>query len=61
MVKVTCLSFEVSLLRLMFSTSLNDALSATALGAETAVQLVFFHPKFQFRDGQARSGEAQGK
>jgi hypothetical protein len=40
-----------------FCDCLNDALTASSLGLETQVQLVFFHPKFQFRDGQARVGD----
>jgi len=35
---------------------LSDALTASSLGLESAVQLVFFHPKFQFRDGNDRTG-----
>ncbi|KAJ1442045.1 hypothetical protein B484DRAFT_442458 [Ochromonadaceae sp. CCMP2298] len=39
---------------------LQDALSKSTMGLESEIQLVFFHPKFQFRDGQERSGAAQG-
>jgi hypothetical protein len=35
-------------------------LSKSALNLETEIQLVFFHPRFQFRDGQARSGSTEG-
>lgn len=36
--------------------SLNDAMSGAAeMGMDREIQLVFFHPKFQFRDGQART------
>lgn len=31
----------------------------TALGVETLLQLVFFHPHWSFRDGDARSGSGQ--
>jgi hypothetical protein len=31
----------------------------TALGVESLLQLVFFHPNFSFRDGDARSGSGQ--
>ena len=43
-----------------FCNCLGDALSATTMGMEKELQLVFFHPKFVFRDGQARSGEDAG-
>jgi len=43
-----------------FCDSLQDALSKSALNLETEIQLVFFHPRFQFRDGQARSGSTEG-
>ena len=39
---------------------LSDALCASGMGFENEIQLVFFHPKYQFRDGQARSGNDQG-
>ena len=39
---------------------LSDSLCSSAMGFEEEIQLVFFHPKYQFRDGQARSGEDQG-
>ena len=29
------------------------------MGLETDLQLVFFHPQFRFRDGQARSSESE--
>lgn len=38
-------------------------MSASSLGLESLIQLVFFHPRFNFRDGQDRvmtSGEAGG-
>eukprot|EP00600_Ochromonadales_sp_CCMP1393_P013247 CAMPEP_0175013844 /NCGR_PEP_ID=MMETSP0005-20121125/10165_1 /TAXON_ID=420556 /ORGANISM="Ochromonas sp., Strain CCMP1393" /LENGTH=483 /DNA_ID=CAMNT_0016270387 /DNA_START=17 /DNA_END=1468 /DNA_ORIENTATION=+ len=38
---------------------LQDALSKSAINLETEVQLVFFHPRFQFRDGKERSGESE--
>ena len=41
--------------------SLSDALSKTTMSMEAVIQLVFFHPKYQFRDGQARVGEEKGK
>lgn len=40
--------------------SLNDALTSSSLGLEDSFQLVFFHPKYQFRDGMARIGEEKG-
>lgn len=43
-----------------FCNCLGDALSAATMGMERELQLVFFHPKFVFRDGQARSGEDKG-
>lgn len=39
---------------------LGDALSASSMNMEKELQLVFFHPKFEFRDGQARTGAEQG-
>jgi hypothetical protein len=39
---------------------LSDALSCASMGFEKEIQLVFFHPKYQFRDGQARSGDDMG-
>ena len=39
---------------------LSDSLCSSAMGFENEIQLVFFHPKYQFRDGQARSGNDQG-
>ena len=39
---------------------LSDSLCASSMGFESEIQLVFFHPKYQFRDGQARTGESQG-
>jgi hypothetical protein len=40
--------------------SLNDALCSSTMCMENEVQLVFFHPKYQFRDGHMRSGEQMG-
>jgi hypothetical protein len=40
-----------------FSTTLTQALGA--LGVEDLLQLVFFHPNWVFRDGDARAGEGQ--
>ena len=40
--------------------SLGDALCSSTMCMENEIQLVFFHPKYQFRDGQARSGEEMG-
>jgi hypothetical protein len=40
-----------------FSTTLTQPL--TALGVEDLLQLVFFHPHWSFRDGNARSGAGQ--
>jgi hypothetical protein len=40
--------------------SLSDALCGSTMGMESEIQLVFFHPKYQFRDGQARTGEEKG-
>lgn len=40
-----------------FSTTLTQAL--TALDVEDLLQLVFFHPHWVFRDGDARAGEGQ--
>ena len=40
-----------------FSTTLTQPL--TALGVEGLLQLVFFHPQWSFRDGDARSGEGE--
>jgi len=40
--------------------SLQDSLSCSTLGMEEEFQLVFFHPKYMFRDGHARSGEDMG-
>lgn len=40
--------------------SLSDALCASTMCLEDEIQLVFFHPKYQFRDGQARTGEEMG-
>ena len=34
--------------------ALSDALCASCMGVESELQLVFFHPKYQFRDGKAR-------
>lgn len=39
---------------------LNDALCGSSMCLEDEIQLVFFHPKYQFRDGLARSGEEEG-
>ncbi len=39
---------------------LGDALSAGSMNMEKELQLVFFHPKFVFRDGQARTGAEMG-
>ena len=36
---------------------LQDALTKSSMNLEEDIQLVFFHPRFQFRDGNARSGE----
>jgi len=38
--------------------TLSDALET--IDFEKEIQLVFFHPKYQFRDGQARAGEDMG-
>jgi hypothetical protein len=38
--------------------SLSDALET--IDFEKEIQLVFFHPKYQFRDGQARAGQDMG-
>jgi hypothetical protein len=35
--------------------SLSDALCPSSLGLEDALQLVFFHPQYVFRDGQPRT------
>eukprot|EP01038_Epipyxis_sp_PR26KG_P005370 gene5370-7448_t len=43
-----------------FCECLSDALSPSSMALEKDIQLVFFHPKFQFRDGQARTGAEQG-
>lgn len=40
--------------------SLSDALCSSTMCFEDELQLVFFHPKYQFRDGQARTGEEMG-
>eukprot|EP01039_Chlorochromonas_danica_P010798 gene10798-12000_t len=40
-----------------YTECLSDALSCSSLGVEADTQLVFFHPRYQFRDGQARSAE----
>lgn len=40
--------------------SLNDALSASSLNLESEVQLVFFHPKYNFRDGKDRIMSGDG-
>jgi hypothetical protein len=32
--------------------SLADALCGSTMGMESEIQLVFFHPRYQFRDGQ---------
>ena len=40
--------------------SLSDALCTSTMCMEDEIQLVFFHPKYQFRDGQARTGEELG-
>ena len=34
--------------------SLADALCGSTMGMESEIQLVFFHPRYQFRDGQVR-------
>jgi hypothetical protein len=39
---------------------LNEALTAGSVNLEEDLQLVFFHPKFQFRDGQMRTSENAG-
>ena len=43
-----------------FCNCLGDALGASTMALEKELQLVFFHPKFVFRDGQARSGIEEG-
>eukprot|EP00607_Mallomonas_marina_P010364 CAMPEP_0182421368 /NCGR_PEP_ID=MMETSP1167-20130531/6732_1 /TAXON_ID=2988 /ORGANISM="Mallomonas Sp, Strain CCMP3275" /LENGTH=528 /DNA_ID=CAMNT_0024598435 /DNA_START=39 /DNA_END=1625 /DNA_ORIENTATION=+ len=40
--------------------SLSDALCGSTMCFEDQLQLVFFHPKYQFRDGQARTGIDKG-
>ena len=40
--------------------SLSDALCTSTMCMENEIQLVFFHPRYQFRDGQARTGEELG-
>ena len=35
--------------------SLGDALCSSTMCMEDEIQLVFFHPKYQFRDGQVRT------
>lgn len=39
---------------------LQDSLSCSTLGMEEEFQLVFFHPKYMFRDGHERSGTDMG-
>jgi hypothetical protein len=39
---------------------LGDALHKSSLSMEAALQLVFFHPKYQFRDGKARASGDMG-
>lgn len=43
-----------------FCESLNDALCSSSMCMESQIQLVFFHPKYAFRDGQARSSLEAG-
>jgi len=40
--------------------SLSDSLSCSSLALEDEVQLVFFHPQYSFRDGNARAGLESG-
>lgn len=40
--------------------SLSDSLCSSSMCYESEIQLVFFHPKYQFRDGQARTGDDMG-
>lgn len=40
--------------------SLSDGLCSSSLCLENEIQLVFFHPKYQFRDGQARTSSEMG-
>ena len=35
--------------------SLGDALCSSTMCMEDEIQLVFFHPRYQFRDGQVRA------
>jgi len=44
----------------MFCESLNDGLCSSSMCMENQIQLVFFHPKYAFRDGQARTTEEAG-
>jgi hypothetical protein len=39
---------------------LSDSLCGSSMGFEKEIQLVFFHPRYQFRDGQARTGDEMG-
>lgn len=39
---------------------MSEALTAGSMALEADIQLVFFHPKFQFRDGAMRSSEDSG-
>lgn len=43
-----------------FCESLNDALCMSSMCMESQIQLVFFHPTYSFRDGQARSTSEAG-